>query len=166
MAPVLPVCLPGLRRSTLCWMPVRTVATPGGRIERRQAGAVNRTLPGPASHINILTNDSKATVSVLYWYRNYPSLEHPLSYFWILRPAPELAQTLLTWEANKRSSLGVAKGMLVRTAHSNGAFLLSRRSRQQPTFNSPRLLRTAQCRRRGWFERRRSIRTVRRRGRC
>ena len=94
MAPVLPVCLPGLRRSTLCWMPVRTVATPGGRIERRQAGAVNRTLPGPASHINILTNDSKATVSVLYWYRNYPSLEHPLSYFWILRPAPELAQTL------------------------------------------------------------------------
>ena len=95
MAPVLPVCLPGLRRSTLCWMPVRTVATPGGRIERRQAGAVNRTLPGPASHINILTNDSKATVSVLYWYRNYPSLEHPLSYFWILRPAPELAQTLL-----------------------------------------------------------------------
>ena len=105
MAPVLPVCLPGLRRSTLCWMPVRTVATPGGRIERRQAGAVKRTLPGPASHINILTNDSKATVSVLYWYRNYPSLEHPLSYFWNLRPAPELAQTLLLltqFEPNQR----------------------------------------------------------------
>ena len=24
----------------------------------------------------MVTNDSKATVSVLYWYRNYPSLEH------------------------------------------------------------------------------------------
>ena len=39
------------------------------------------------------TNDSKATVSVLYWYRNYPSLEHQLSYFWILLPALELGQT-------------------------------------------------------------------------
>ena len=45
--------------------------------------------------LRLLTNDSKATVSVLYWYRNYPSLEQLLLYFWILRPALELAQTLL-----------------------------------------------------------------------
>ena len=128
MAPVLPVCLPGLRRSTLCWMPVRTVATPGGRIERRQAGAVKRTLPGPASHINILTNDSKATVSVLYWYRNYPSLEHPLSYFWILRPAHELAQTLLNGKQTREQVLVSQRGCWFerrRTAPSYSLYVLA-----------------------------------------
>jgi len=31
-----------------------------------------------------LTNDSKATVSVLYWYGNYPTLSHLALTFWNL----------------------------------------------------------------------------------
>ena len=75
-----------------------------------------------------LTNDSKATVSVLYWYRSYPSLEHPLSYFWILRPAPELAQTLLMGSKHEIKSW-CRKG----DASSNGA--LERRLLTLSTFS-------------------------------
>jgi hypothetical protein len=31
------------------------------------------TLEGATVHGNVVTNDSKATVSVLYWYGNYPT---------------------------------------------------------------------------------------------
>ena len=72
--------------------------------------AARAHLPGhtpcgrPRASTGLVTNDSKATVSVLYWYGNYPNLTEQVSDF--LGSGPALAPGQLYLNAHLREQAG------------------------------------------------------------